>query len=70
MKPVLALDEAGTPIRWMEVVTAVNYYCRDLVAWSASEHEFLLRGGTSARSGVQSSVAANSIIAIRGRPAQ
>jgi 5-methylcytosine-specific restriction endonuclease McrA len=68
MKSVLALDEAGTPIRWIDVETAVNYYCRDLVAWSAGEHEFLLRGGTSAVSGVQSSIAANSIIAIRGHP--
>jgi hypothetical protein len=64
---ILALDEAGSPKDWLDLETAINYYCRDLVAWQAGQHDFVLRGGMSRATGRQSHLCANSIIAVRGK---
>jgi 5-methylcytosine-specific restriction endonuclease McrA len=64
---VLALDVAGTPGRWINYEQSAYYYSKGSVAWSMSPVEFTLRGGTNARTGKQSTLSINTIIAIRGR---
>jgi len=64
---VLALDVEGTPGRWIGSEDSAYYYAKNLVAWSMSPVEFTLRGGTNARTGMQSTLTINTIIAIRGK---
>lgn len=64
---VLALDVAGQPGRWINHEQSAYYYAKDLVAWSMSPVEFTLRGGTNARTGEQSKLTMNTIIAVRGQ---
>ena len=64
---VLALDVAGQPGRWINYEQSAYYYAKDLVAWSMSPVEFTLFGGTNARTGQQSTLTMNTIIAIRGQ---
>lgn len=64
---ILTLDANGMPHRWVSWQHAVFYYARDLVAWSAGDHSFTVRGGYSRATGLRSEIVANSIIAIRGR---
>ena len=64
---ILALDVAGAPHRWLNVRQAAHYYATGMVAWTAGANEFVLRGGVQRSTGQQSKIAANSIIAIKGR---
>jgi hypothetical protein len=64
---ILALDVAGAPHRWLNVRQAAHYYATGMVAWTAGTNEFVLRGGVQRSTGLQSKIAANSIIAIKGR---
>src|SRR6185295_156403 len=63
---VLSLDIAGTPHQWIDVEAAAYYYAKNLVAWTAGEHSFLLHGGTNAKTGRRSILEVASIVAIRG----
>ncbi len=63
---ILALDVAGAPHRWLNVRQAAHYYATGMVAWTAGTNEFVLRGGVQRSTGMQSKIAANSIIAIKG----
>lgn len=62
---VLRLDVAGTPIRWIPWQQAVCLYSRDMVAWTAGESVFEIKGGISKATGKQSSIEVNSIIAVK-----
>src|SRR5262245_44671146 len=64
---ILALDVAGAPHRWINVRVAAHYYATDMIAWATGTHEFVLRGGTQRATGIQSSIRASSIIAIKGK---
>lgn len=64
---ILALDSAGAPSRWIDLERALYYYAKDLVAWSAGASEVICRGGTSSKTGMRSQIAANSIIAVKGK---
>lgn len=64
---VLALDVAGQPGRWINYEQSAYYYAKGLVAWSMSPVEFTLHGGTNAKTGKQSTLTMNTIIAIRGQ---
>lgn len=64
---ILALDVAGAPHRWLNVRQAAHYYATNMVAWTAGQHEFVLRGGTQRTTGERSRICASSIIAIKGR---
>ena len=66
---VLALDVAGTPGRWIPAIgdNSSAYYCaKGLIAWEMSPVTVTLRGGTNAKTGLQSTMTISTIIAIRG----
>lgn len=63
---ILQLDVAGNPARWISYETAAYYYAKDLVAWSAGTDDYTIWGGNSRLTGNRSSMALNTIIAIKG----
>lgn len=65
--PILALDIAGAPHRWITVRDAAHYYATDMVAWVTGRNEFPLRGGIQQSTGSRSLIRANSIVAIKGK---
>ncbi|MGE3924303.1 MAG: HNH endonuclease [Lautropia sp.] len=66
MHDLLALDIAGTPVRWIDVETAAGYYANGKVRWELGEHRTVLRGGTNRGSGLQSLLSLAAIIAVDG----
>ena len=62
---ILRLDIAGMPVTWISWQDAVNLYCRDMIAWTAGNHQFTFHGGVSRLSGLRSLVEVNSIIAVK-----
>lgn len=62
---ILRLDVAGSPVRWIPWQDAVNLYSRDMIAWTAGEHDFTFYGGVSRMTGRRSSVTVHSIIAVK-----
>jgi hypothetical protein len=63
--PILAVDTAGTPRKWVTVETAAIYYARGAVTGEFGRREILLRGGWQ-RSGARSTLRVNHIVALRG----
>lgn len=63
---VLQLNIAGQPQCWLTLERAATMTYSGQVAWTASPHEFVLTGGTSRATGELSTIAINSIIAVRG----
>lgn len=63
---ILRLDVTGQPVKWIPWQEAVVIYARKMVAWTAGDKVFSLRGGTSRLTGEQSIVTINSIVAVRG----
>ena len=63
---ILALDTSGQPREWITWDLAVTYHYKGLVAWQAGSDDFTFRGGMSRRTGDQSRVTTQSIIAIKG----
>lgn len=66
LPPILQLDIAGNPHRWITYEDSAYYYCKERVAWSMGKVEFDLRGGTNAKTGKQSILTINTILAIKG----
>ena len=64
---ILTLDQHGAPHRWVSWQHACFYYAKDLVAWTIGEHSFVFHGGMNRLTGSRSEIAANSIIAIKGK---
>ena len=64
---ILTLDNHGIPHRWVSWQQACFYYAKNLVAWTLGERTFTFRGGVSRMTGEQSTITANSIIAIKGK---
>ena len=62
---ILRLDVSGLPVTWIPWQDAVSIYSRDMVAWTAGEHEFTFHGGICRRTGMRSSVSVSSIIAVK-----
>jgi len=62
---ILRLDIAGTPVTWIPWQDAVCLYSRDMVAWTAGDSVFTIKGGYSRATGLRSTVDINSIIAIK-----
>lgn len=62
---ILRLDISGIPVSWIPWQDAVSLYCRDMVAWSAGDQEFIFRGGINRKSGERSTVNVSSIIAVK-----
>lgn len=63
---ILALDMAGNPHKWVDWETACFYYTKSLIGWQIGDTDHRLRGGTSSRTGLQSYLDINTIIAVKG----
>jgi HNH endonuclease len=63
---ILALDVGGRPYEWLLWQEAVTLYARDEIAWEAGDTKIIVRGGISHKTGVQSEIHLNSIVAVRG----
>jgi hypothetical protein len=61
---ILLLNKGGEPLSWIDYETSAYYYAKDKVLWALGEHEVLLRGGTNAKTGKQSTLSMNTIIAV------
>lgn len=62
---VLKLDVAGQPIQWITYERSAYYYTKDRVLWEAAPVDFTLHGGTNAKTGKQSTLIMNTIIAVK-----
>lgn len=63
---ILQLDIAGAPQRWINYEKSAYYFTKGLVAFALSPVEIVLRGGMNAKTGKQSTLEINTIIAVRG----
>lgn len=63
---VLQLDKAGNPQAWIDHEASCYHYAKGNVAWAMGEVEFDVRGGTSAKTGKQSILTINTIVALKG----
>lgn len=67
---ILTIDNAGSPINWVNWQEAVMLYVREQVAWTGSETAFRIYGGTCQKTGMQSYLDVSSIISVRGAKAK
>ncbi len=63
---VLRTDAAGMPLEWIGPEQAVRLYYTEQVAYTCGSPLYRMRGGINARTGLQSRVEVNSIIATHG----
>ncbi|WP_018873247.1 HNH endonuclease [Thioalkalivibrio sp. ALJ16] len=63
---VLRTDAAGMPLEWIGLEQAVRLYYTEQVAYTCGSPLYRMRGGINARTGQQSRVEVNSIIATHG----
>ncbi len=63
---VLRTDAAGMPLEWIGLEQAVRLYYTEQVAYACGSPLYRLRGGINARTGLQSQVEVNSIVATHG----
>lgn len=63
---ILQLDIAGNPCAWITYEDAAYYYAKDLVAWTPTDQGFTIFGGNNRMTGMQSSIAMSTIIAVKG----
>jgi hypothetical protein len=63
---ILALDNAGSPSRWVDLESAIHYHAKRLVAWELGDTRFALRGGVCRATGQRSVLSTASIIAVKG----
>lgn len=63
---VLRTDASGMPLEWISYQDAVKLYYIDQVAYTCGEPLYTIRGGVNARSGLQSIIEVNSIVATYG----
>jgi hypothetical protein len=66
MHDILALDVAGTPVRWIDHESAAGYYASSKVRWELGSTRTVLHGGISRLNGRQSTLEIAAIIAIDG----
>ena len=59
--PILAVDRAWNPDRWIDAETAVKHYCRGQVSQFLGDHRVVFRGGINAATGRQSVLEIGSI---------
>ena len=65
---VLKLSAQGLPQSWISLEEAVLHYAADEVRWEMGERIAVFHGGHNALTGLQSTIAINSIIGTRGVP--
>lgn len=61
---ILAVDRAYKPDKWIDAATAINLLARGLVQNSFGDVALTLRGGTNAKTGLQSTMEVGSILVI------
>jgi hypothetical protein len=66
MHDILALDIAGTPVRWIDCEAAASYYASGKVRWELGEDRLVLHGGMNRLLGRQSRLEIAAIIVIDG----
>lgn len=64
---VLRTDVSGMPLEWINYGDAVRLICLERVAYSLGGIIYTLRGGINSRTGQQSLLSVNAILATRGR---
>jgi hypothetical protein len=65
--PILALDLAGNPSRWLNQEKAVHLIITDRVLAPLGQESWIIRGGINALTGLQSSVEVSSILLTRSK---
>ncbi len=63
---VLRTDVSGMPLEWVNYQDATKLYYSEQVAYSCGEVLYVVHGGVNAKTGTQSSIQVNSIIATYG----
>ena len=63
---VLRTDQAGVPLEWIDYQDAVRLYYLEQVAFTCGSLLYEVHGGINARTGLQSVIGVNSIIATHG----
>lgn len=63
--PILQLNNAGLPVRWVNYDTAVMFYAKDQVLWEIGDEQVVYRGGYNRLLGEQSRITMRPIIAIK-----
>lgn len=63
---ILALDIAGSPMRWITYEEGAYYYAKELVAWSQGTVDYNIYGGHRQLDGERSFLTLNTIIAVKG----
>lgn len=61
---ILALNAGGEPLGWINYERSAYYYAKNKVLWQMGSQEVVLRGGTNAKTGKQSKLIMDTIIAI------
>lgn len=67
---ILQLDRSGTPQTWITYELSAYHYAKGTVLYSLGEMDFDLHGGTNAKTGKQSIMTINTIIALNGIPSK
>lgn len=63
----LVLSPGGEPLRWITYARYAYYKSRNSIVWSLGKREYVLRGGTNAKTMLQSTLPLESIIAIKNQ---
>lgn len=61
---ILALNAGGEPLGWINYERSAYYYAKNKVLWQMGSQEVVLRGGTNVKTGKQSKLIMDTIIAI------
>jgi hypothetical protein len=61
---ILALNKAGEPMHWIDYEDCAYYKAKGKILWTMGQYEVILRGGTNAKTGEQSRLILDSIVAI------
>lgn len=61
---ILALTAGGEPVDWISYEDAATYYAKGKILYSLGTHEVKLRGGTNAKTGQQSFLKIDTIVAL------
>ena len=61
---ILAVNSAGEPTAWISYERCAYYYAKDRILWSLGKHEIVLHGGTNVKTGKQSILEMDTIVAI------
>lgn len=61
---ILALNSGGEPLDWITYQDSAFYAAKDKILWSVGQYEVLLRGGTNAKTGKQSTLTLDTIVAL------